>query len=101
MEPHQQPEVAIAVDAAATALSALASSSCEPGAAEAIHAHSDVLVQQLAALNTRLQQQIETKEEPRTYSHQVHQARMRSQLVALRASLLGSHLDAMLEMDRK
>ena len=48
-------------------------------------------------VHANVRAQIEAKQEPRAYSHTVHEARMHSQLVGLQASLLDSHLSGMLE----
>lgn len=119
------------VEAAASAISHLASSSTAPDAQAVVNGHTDTFLQTLKvcakgspqnnpapllthacvrnllfrpsqATHARLSDEIDRGLEPSPHSHTVHASRVQSQLVGLRASLMSSHLKAMLaQMDRQ
>ena len=116
-----------AVDAAAAALSHLASSSTAPDAQAVVNAHTDTFTQALKVCaprrtrasrtrakkpralltgrkclfvqetHVRLRDEIDRGHDPSPYSHTVQASRAKSQLVGLRASLMAAHLSAMLQ----
>ena len=115
------------VDAAAAALSHLASSSTAPDAQAVVNAHTDTFTQALKVCaprrtrasrtrakkpralltgrkclfvqetHVRLRDEIDRGHDPSPYSHTVQASRAKSQLVGLRASLMAAHLSAMLQ----